>query len=164
MQVIVIEGDSCSGKTTLAESLGYEVVHMDDFYLPLSKRSLFTRMKIGGNIDRRRFKREVLRPLKLGQPFDYGVFSHKTDGVSHTRHISNSGIVVVEGSYSLLPTFGRYYDYAVFLEVSGNEQIRRLEARGSYVSAFTEKWIPMEKRYHRKKRIKSKCFLSKLTG
>lgn len=164
MKIIVIEGDSCAGKTTLAQTMSDNVIHMDDFYMPQKKRNFWNKRIIGGNIDRRRFKKEVLTPLKKGVPFDYGVFSHETEGIVQTRHIETDGIVVVEGSYSMLPTFGRYFDEAIFLEVSPDTQQRRLIERGSDVDAFLNKWIPMEKRYHRKKCVKARCSVRRITG
>ena len=56
---------------------------------------------------------------------------------------------IVEGSYSLHPTFGTYYDISVFSSVSPEEQLRRIEVRNGaeMLTMFRDKWIPMEERY-----------------
>ena len=65
---IAIDGDCCSGKTTLAEKLskkyGCDVVHTDDFFLPFSLRTKERYAEPGGNIHYERFILEVLPHLK----------------------------------------------------------------------------------------------------
>ena len=73
MKVIVIEGRSGSGKTTLSSMLAKElnasVVHMDDFFLPLSLRSEERLSEPGGNVHYERFMEEVLPFIRSGKPF-----------------------------------------------------------------------------------------------
>ena len=60
-----------------------------------------------------------------------------------------AGPVVIEGSYSLSPRFGRYYDLAVFMDISPERQKERLLAREGKqaLDTFLSRWIPMEAHY-----------------
>ena len=77
--VVALDGMSCSGKTTfaraLAERFSGSVVHMDDFFLPRDRFSEEMQALPGGNMDRDRFKAEVLTPLAAGGDFAYRAFS-----------------------------------------------------------------------------------------
>ena len=77
--LVAIDGRCASGKTTLAGKLRSvlecNVVHMDDFYLPFSKRTEDRMAQPGGNMDFDRLLFEVLLPLKNG-----------TNGCSSTYH------------------------------------------------------------------------------
>ena len=73
--VVALDGMSCSGKTTFAEALAQQfsgaVVHMDDFFLPADRFTEEMQALPGGNMDRERFKTEVLTPLAKGIDFAY---------------------------------------------------------------------------------------------
>ena len=68
---IAIDGRCGSGKTTLANKLkayfDCHIFHMDDFYLQEYQRTQERYNEPGGNVDRERFKKEVLEPLKEHQ-------------------------------------------------------------------------------------------------
>ena len=72
-RVIAIDGRSGAGKTTLSqilsERLGASVVHMDDFFLPLSLRSDKRLSEAGGNVHYERFIEEVLPHINDGKSF-----------------------------------------------------------------------------------------------
>ena len=63
---IAIDGRCGSGKTTLANKLkayfDCHIFHMDDFYLQEYQRTQERYNEPGGNVDRERFKKEVLDP------------------------------------------------------------------------------------------------------
>ena len=77
--VVALDGMSCSGKTTfakaLAEKFSGSVVHMDDFFLPRDRFTAEIEDLPGGNMDRARFKAEVLSPLARGGDFAYRAFT-----------------------------------------------------------------------------------------
>ena len=56
---------------------------------------------------------------------------------------------MVEGSYSLHPALGRYYDCAVFLRITPQLQLQRIEGRNSpaFAKRFFDTWIPLEQTY-----------------
>ena len=72
--------------------------------------------------------------------------------------IPYNDIVIVEGSYSHHPYFKDVYDVKIFLEISSEEQKRRIIARDGEAiwPMFEEKWIPMENRYFEEFKIKEK--------
>ena len=63
--------------------------------------------------------------------------------------IGHKRIVVLEGSYSLLPALGGRADVRVFLTVEQQEQRRRILERNGpeALQAFITRWIPLEQAY-----------------
>ena len=131
--VVALDGMSCSGKTTFARALADRfagsVVHMDDFFLPADRFTDEMQTLPGGNMDRARFREEVLTPLLAGENFAYTPFSCRDQALLPDRVPVSGRLVVVEGAYALLPDWGKYYDLALFLEVSAEEQQGRLLLR-----------------------------------
>lgn len=157
--VISIDGCAASGKTSLANKLkekyNAEVVRMDYFFLPLSKRTIERLNTPGGNIDYERFKIEVVD--KLGTNFTYGVFNCNKMIIDEYKVINKSRLLIVEGSYSLHPYFGKYYDLSVFLDIDSHLQIERIKKRDGekMLSMFVNKWIKYEENYHKYYDIKN---------
>ena len=75
--LVGIDGPCASGKTTLAKKLadeiGAQVIHIDDFFLPVKKRTADSLNTIGGNIDATRFANEISRGISLKTPTEYGI-------------------------------------------------------------------------------------------
>ena len=154
VRVIAIDGRSASGKTTLAAELamvtGGSVIHMDDFFLPPALRTEERFHEAGGNVHYERFIDEVLPGLESHSKFLYHRFDcSKMDYYESLLSIDASGIVIVEGAYSLSPRFGHYYDLSVFLDIEPEEQIRRIMKRNGEEKAkvFQSRWIPLEEAY-----------------
>lgn len=153
--MIGIDGRCVSGKTTLAamlrDRLGCAVVHMDDFFLRPEQRSPERLAQPGGNVDRERVEHEVLAPLDRGDavafhPWDCHAGRFADDVV--TVDPSATPVVLVEGSYALHPDLRRYYRLSVFLDISPEEQLRRLARRNpTMLQRFRDEWIPLEERY-----------------
>lgn len=150
--VVAVDGRSCAGKTTLssrlAHALGGSVVHMDDFFLPLDLRTPERLAQPGGNVHYERFELEVLPFLGGNEPFSYLKFDCSVMDYNGSVLIP-AGPVVIEGAYSLSPRFGRYYDLAVFMDISPERQKERLLAREGEqaLDTFLSRWIPMEEHY-----------------
>ncbi len=168
--IIAIDGRCASGKTTLAahlqERLHCPVIHMDHFFLRPYQRTPERLASPGGNIDHERFLSEVLVPLKKGGAFCYRPYDcHKQELLPAVR-IHPEKFVIVEGSYSCHPALWETYDLRIFLTVEADEQIRRIRRRGgeSAVTAFREKWIPMEELYFSACRTAERCELQFTTG
>ena len=68
-------------------------------------------------------------------------------------------MIIVEGAYSLHPALGAYYDWAVFLDIEPEAQLKRLIKRNTreMVQNFQEKWLPLEEKYFTDLAIKQKC-------
>lgn len=159
--IIVIEGMAGSGKSTLGEFLSnyYQtnLIHMDDFFLPLEKRTPERLSEVGGNIDYERFKNEVVDHLNTD--FYYGVFNCSKGEITTRKQIKRKPMLIIEGSYAMHPYFGKYYDLSIFLEVSSEAQVQRiLKRNGEFLfDKFINNWIPMENRYFKELSIRDKA-------
>jgi len=153
IRVIAVDGRAASGKTTLARQLarilGADVVHMDDFFLPLELRTEKRYAEPGGNVHYERFVAEVLPRLKDGRPFSYRKFDCSTMDYGGRAEIGGKGWRIVEGAYSLHPRFGEYADLKIFYDIDPAEQLRRIGLRNGErgVRMFKERWIPLEELY-----------------
>ena len=169
--LIAIDGNCGSGKTTLANTLAKElnasVFHMDDFFLQPHQRTKERLAEPGGNVDYERFKSEVLDHISDTCGVTFQPFSCHEWKLTDAVTIPYSDIVIVEGSYSHHPYFNNIYDLKIFLEISPEEQKKRIIARDGEVcwSMFEEKWIPMETLYFTTFQIKENssfsCYWSK---
>lgn len=159
--LIAIDGMCGSGKTTLANYLAKELnaslFHMDDFFLQPHQRTEERLSEPGGNVDYERFKEEVLDHLADAcgitfRPFNCQEWKLADKAVT----VPYNNIMIVEGSYSHHPYFGDVYDVKLFLEISAEEQKKRIIARdGKDIwPMFEEKWIPMENKYFETFKIK----------
>ena len=152
---VSIDGDSCAGKTTLAamlsERYGVDVIHMDDFYLPLFLRTPERYKEPGGNVHRERFLLEVVPHLHDGAAFSYGILSTADFQIHEFRRIGASRLRIVEGSYSQHPSLRENYDLTIFLKASEKEQRDRVVKRNGEekLNDFLNRWIPLEKAYHK---------------
>lgn len=162
--VIVLEGPCASGKTTLAQAIARfwnaQIISMDDFFLQPHQRTPERLAECGGNLDRERFLEEVIHPLMTGKDFSYRPFDCSNSDFLFPVEISREKPIVVEGSYSMHPAFGIYYDLSVFLTVSKEEKMDRLKKRSpNLLSRFFHEWIPMENRYFSEFSVLERCDL-----
>ena len=161
--IVALDGMSCSGKSTfaaaLAEKFSGAVVHMDDFFLPRDRFTEEMQALPGGNMDRDRFRAEVLLPLTAGEDFAYRAFSCGEQAFLPDTVPVSGRLVVVEGAYALLPDWGKYYDLALFLQVSSEEQQGRLLLRNGArgMVPFLQRWIPREESYFAVCAVKSRA-------
>lgn len=148
---VAIDGGSASGKTTLCayleNRLGAQIIHCDDFFIPISERE--KRDLRLGNLDFERFEGDVLQ--KLGSEFSYRPFNCKTQALSDEIFVKKTDIVIVEGAYSHHPLIRKYFDLTIFLKISKDAQKKRVVARApEKADMFFAKWIPMEQAYFEK--------------
>lgn len=160
--VVAIDGPCASGKTTLAQALGLEfggaVIHADDFFLRPEQRTASRIAEVGGNLDRERFLDEVILPLSRKEEFSYRPYSCQDGVFGDPVPIPANGLILVEGSYCLHPAFGKYYDLALFLRITPQEQVNRLKKRSPHkLERFLSEWIPMEEAYFRAFSIEEGC-------
>lgn len=151
--VLAIEGRAASGKSTLAMELSkitkYPIIKMDHFFLPQSMKKTKRLKEPGGNTHYERFIEEVLVNLKEDRTFSYAVYDCQVGGHNGTEAVPVMPWRIVEGVYSQHPKFGDYADVKVFVDVSPEEQMRRIRVRNGEQMArkFREEWIPMEEVY-----------------
>lgn len=163
--IIAIDGRCGSGKTTLANAISEDfncnVFHMDDFYLPLEKRTKERLDESGGNIDRQRFLEEVIVPARNGEAVFYKAFDCKLQSLKASVIMKPKSIVIAEGSYSCHNDFYDLYDLHIFLTVSPEAQKERIIKRNGEegYKLFENKWIPLEEKYFTEQDVKGKCEL-----
>ena len=162
--ILAIDGRCGSGKTTLAGMIAQryraEVIHMDDFFLQKDQRTPERLAEPGGNVDRERFRREVILPILEGKDqFEYQRYDCSRQEFGETVRIVKSPLIVIEGAYSCHPYFGDVYDIRIFMDVDPAEQRRRILSRNGpeMLPRFVSEWIPMEELYFKTFRIKEKC-------
>lgn len=165
--VIAIDGDSASGKSSLALSLFYyyknevNIIHIDDFYLANQGNIDMNNINkmYDGNIDYNRLKEEVINNLSK-TTFSYSIFDCKNQVLNKEKVVVNKKrIMIIEGSYSLNASkLGKYYDFSIFLKIDKSLQIERLKNRNkNNFNDFLNKWIVLEKNYQEHYKIEKNC-------
>lgn len=160
---VAIDGMCGSGKTTLGEALAKKykcnLLHMDDFFLRPEQRTSGRYEEPGGNVDYERFRSEVLDHLADEEGFTYRRFDCHTMKLGEPYPLFWQRLNIIEGAYSCHPYFGDIYSLRFFMEVSVEEQRRRILARNgeAMFQRFEREWIPMENRYFEFYGIREKC-------
>ena len=168
--LIAIDGNCGSGKTTLgnflAKELNASLFHMDDFFLQPHQRTEERLAEPGGNVDYERFMEEILEHISDANGITFQPFSCSKWQLDDAVTIPYHDIVIVEGSYSQHPYFNNIYDIKIFLEISLEEQKKRIIARDGETiwPMFENKWIPMENRYFEEFKIKEKSTFTMSIG
>jgi uridine kinase len=161
--LLAIDGNSAAGKTTLASQLAErfqgQVFHMDDYFLQASQRTPERLAEPGGNVDRERFRTEVVEGLRSGEPFWVRAFDCASMALGKPRLIVPSRFTVVEGAYCLHPELRDCWTLTVFLSVKADIQSGRILARNGPErhKQFLDRWIPMEERYFQAFHVKASC-------
>lgn len=150
--IVGIDGRCGSGKTSfaklIAEIFSCNVVHTDDFYLPMEERAENWTEIPGGNMDFDRLHSEILIPARWGDEVLYRPYCCQDGAYREALRLPTCPLLIVEGSYSHYPLLAEAYDLKVFLTCSQEVQKRRLQEReGSYFTMFEKRWIPMEENY-----------------
>lgn len=151
--IILIDGRCLSGKTVLAaqlaDKLDCNVIHMDDFYLPISKRSENWKNEIAGNIDQERFTKQIIQPLMNQQDYNYQSFSCTSQQLNDPIDISYKPITIIEGSYSFYLFRDEKVGLKILLDVDKDKQIERILTRNPHsLESFQKIWIPLEENYY----------------
>lgn len=156
--IIALDGHCGSGKSTfgqlLSEFYDCPLIHMDDFYLPISMRTKERLSEPGGNVYYERFLAEVGKPMQQHQPLHYGIFDCAIMDISHYQDIHPANTYVIEGSYAFHPTLIDLYDYKIFLTISKQAQQQRILERNGQegLKSFNERWIPLEEHYFKQRK------------
>ncbi len=163
--LIAIDGESGSGKSTVAElaaaCMGAVLVPTDDFFAAeitddgWNGRSAEERA--ADAICWRRVNTEVITPLKHGRAARWKAFDfaagRRPDGTygmqAEAKEQEPGEIVFIEGTYSTCPELADLYDLTVLLDVSLEERRTRLmEREGEAVlGAWRLRWDEAESHY-----------------
>ena len=153
--IVAIDGPCASGKTTLAARLASvlnaRIVHTDDYVVPHRKKTPDRLAVPGGNCDAERLLQEVLVPFSAGRECCVRPYDCHADKLLPGKTLSPGGILILEGSYSLLPAFRELIKAEVFVSAPLEVRLRRLAERESPESLerFKSRWIPLEENYFR---------------
>lgn len=162
-RIVAIDGNSGAGKTflgsLLAERYDCNLFHMDDYYLPPEKKTEARLAEAGGNVDRERFREEILDNIQQGGDFSYRKYDCKSQTYCTSALIRPKELNIVEGVYSMHPELAPYYDLTIFLSLDEAEQSRRILGRNGPLvhKRFLDLWIPLEKHYFEELNIKESC-------
>lgn len=157
--VLMIDGNAGSGKTTLscelANILNATLIHIDNFYLPISKRKEDWFETSGGNIDFVRINEEILIPYKNKENLKHREFKPRTQSLVTYKDFSYNPKLIIEGSYSMHPLISDISTHKLFLECDDISQEKRLRIRekDNYLN-FKNIWIVKEKKYHKEFKVK----------
>ena len=162
--IVAIDGPCGSGKSSLAallaELFSGRVLHMDDYYLPLQRRSPGWEHTPCGNMDLDRLMQEVLLPAARGETISCRPYSCRQGQLLEARILPGAPLTIVEGSYSHHPMLASHHDLKIFLHCRHQEQLARLKHReGTQINAYLQRWIPLEEAYHRAFDIVAQCDL-----
>ena len=116
---------------------------MDDFFLR-SEPQIPARLSCPSkNIDHERFLSEIFLPLQDLQSFSYQSYGYKEFKLGAPVQVAVNQINVIEGSYACHLVLWQYYDLCIFLSVTPEEQIQRINLRNRPKTAvcFFEQWI-----------------------
>lgn len=151
--LVAIDGMSASGKSTLGnllkEKYQCNLFHMDDFFLRPEQRTKERLAEVGGNVDYKRFKEEILDHLSNPEGLFYQRYNCSSRTLEEKVKVPYCKLNIIEGAYSQHPYFKNIYDLRFFLTVSSEEQKRRIRIRNGekQLERFIKEWIPMENKY-----------------
>lgn len=160
--IVAIDGKSAGGKSTLGnklkETYRCNLFHMDDYFLRPEQRTKERLEEPGGNVDYERFYKEIICHLSDREGLVYQKYHCSSQTLGEKRSVPYCRLNIVEGAYSQHPYFKDIYDLRFFLDISDEEQKRRLAIRNKeeQIERFLREWIPMENRYFEEYQIRSK--------
>ncbi len=161
--ILGIDGCAASGKSTaaalLADLFDAEIIHMDDFFLPLNLRTEERFLKPGGNVHYERFEDEVMGHLIKKESCSFLRFDCSHMDYSDKIKIELKPLIIIEGAYCLHPAVTDGYDIKVFCQVPAKVQENRILLRNGAEGLvnFKERWIPLENQYFKLCGIREKC-------
>jgi uridine kinase len=164
--LIAIDGPGGSGKSTLARSIAEHradstILQMDDFFFPSQMRASAKgdTSELGGDLDWRRMRDQVLTPLSRDKPGRYQRYDWGTDKLEEWHDLPVGGAIIVEGVYSLRHELGDFYDFGIWVNCPKEVYLARGLERALIEwpersieesrAIWENVWIPAEERYAR---------------
>lgn len=146
-----LDGKCTAGKSTITKELEnkYTIINIDDFFLPMNKKTKKRLDEIGGNIDYELVKETLLKIKEAWKEnkkeLEYKVFDCSKQDY-YTKKITLKNKVVLEGVYSYHKYFNDLIDYLAYLQVDEKTQFNRVSNR-RLKDKFINEWIPLENKY-----------------
>lgn len=161
--LVAVDGPSASGKSSFGKFLNdnfvCNVFHMDDFFLPLEKKTEERLSQPGGNTDYERVEDELIKNILKPENFTFNVYDCHSLSHFESGKVFHKRLNVIEGVYSLHPELSDYFDYKIYLDVSNEKQEARILNRSGEkkLERYKKEWIPLESRYFDTYKIKEQC-------
>jgi uridine kinase len=142
--IIAIEGFGGAGKSTFAAKLKEELddvymIDIDDFFIKEKESDA-----IKSNFDRKRLERQVLLPIKNGQPAAYQKLEYITNTLSEFIKIPEVQYLIIEGVSTFHPEIAPYMDFKIWIEtprdVADARGRKRDKELGSDNDALWDNW------------------------
>ncbi len=153
--LVGIDGPGASGKTTLAQQLvaamsDAYLVHVDDFYLPSSRRNERSG-EVGQAFDLPRLAEQVVVPGSAGKALRYQRYDWAKDQLAQWVEVPSSVPVVVEGVFCLAAELRSAYTFKIWCHANSTLRLTRGLARDGMKaqSIWVDTWIPAENEYAR---------------
>jgi len=150
--IVAIDGCSASFKTTfsdiLAKRYDSNIIHIDDFYNKKTENTpKHLKISVEGNINYPYLKENVIDRLK-DDSFLYQKFDCKTQTFLKEEIVYKKSLAIIEGTYSLNPKLGKYYDLSIFFDLNEDTQKERIMIRNKdSFEWFISTWVRLEKVY-----------------
>lgn len=155
--LVGIDGQGGAGKSTLARQLMRAlgstalVVEGDDFYRDMpevARVALDARQGIDQYFDWQRLRREVMEPVRRGEPaLRYQRYDWERGSLGTWVEIPTPDVVVVEGVYTLRPELRDFLHVKVYVEASEETRRQRQITRAENSNAWIERWMAAEDLY-----------------
>lgn len=170
--IVGIDGQGCSGKSTLSQNIKNslvksgikaEVVSIDDF---CNKRDIRYSGELPcweqhyyNNFDYMKFERDILKEARITGKIEFIDFVLDTIEDEYTKKLDISldskGILIVEDIFIFKNEFKKYYDYSIMLVVETNEQLIRASERDIFkndslkvlLNKYNDRYFPAYKLY-----------------
>ncbi len=156
--LIAIDGQSGSGKSTIAKKLADEfdglLIHMDDYFLPPQMKTPKRLSQSGGNVHFERLKDELFTNLDK-EKISLRKYNCMTNELENLEEYENRKLIIIEGVYSLHKELREAYHLKILLKVSKDTQLSRIENRSGekMLKRFITEWIPLENHYFTTEKI-----------
>lgn len=155
--LVGIDGQSGAGKSTFARHLVTRlgpragVVEGDDFYRDMAESTriaLDARQGVEQYFDWQRLRREVLVPVRRGEPvLRYQRYDWGSGSMGQWVELPTPDVVVVEGVYTLRPELRDLLDVRVYVEAGAQTRRQRQIDRGENTDAWITRWMAAEDLY-----------------
>jgi uridine kinase len=143
--IIAVDGPGGSGKSFFVDHIDdYDVVHFDDFYLPVSDPEI-----IGSNFDWQRLQTEVLLPYKRNKKCNYQIYNWITNSLDSRKKITGKKYLFIEDVTSGRLELRDYLNFIIFVDAPGEITLKRgIERDGEKIrDQWLNDWHPRENNY-----------------